>query len=132
MPDANVERENILIPGEIVTAIQIPELPDNSLSGYLKLKERGAWDFAVVSVAAAIQKNGGSLKSGTIVLGGVAPIPWLESEVSAQLAGLNASEESIAQISKQALSKAEPLAQNIYKVPLAQNMIKKLLLKLTV
>jgi CO/xanthine dehydrogenase FAD-binding subunit len=53
----------------------------------------------------------------------VAPIPWLENEVSAQLAGLNASEESIAQISKQALSKAEPLAQN---------MIKKLLLKLTV
>jgi len=125
-----VERENILLPGEIITAIHIPELPESTCSGYLKLKERGAWDFAVVSVAAVVQKNGSTFKSGTIALGGVAPIPWLEQGVSAQMAGLNAGEESIAQISKQALSKAEPLAQNIYKVPLAQNMIKKLLLKL--
>lgn len=130
LPEANVERENILLPGEIVTAIHLPELPENTHSGYLKLKERGAWDFAVVSVAAVIQKNGASLKSGTIALGGVAPIPWVEKNVSAQLTGLNATEDNISQISKLALSKAEPLDQNAYKVPLAQNMIKKLLLKL--
>jgi xanthine dehydrogenase YagS FAD-binding subunit len=130
LPDSNVERENILFPGEIITAIHIPELPENTRSGYLKLKERGAWDFAVVSVAAVVQKNGASLKSGTIALGGVAPIPWLEQEVSARLTGLNASEDDITKISKQALNKAEPMAQNAYKVPLAQNMIKKLLLKL--
>ncbi len=130
LPEANVERENILQPGEIVSAIHLPELPENSRSGYLKLKERGAWDFAVVSVAAVVQKNGASLKSGTIALGGVAPIPWLEQEVSAQLAGRNADEDAIARLSKNALQKAEPMAQNAYKVPLAQNMIKKLLLKL--
>ncbi len=130
LPEANVERESILLPEEIITAIHLPELPENSRSGYLKLKERGAWDFAVVSVAAVIQKNGASVKSGTITLGGVAPIPWLEQEVSARLSGLNASEDDIMKISKQALNKAEPMAQNAYKVPLAQNMIKKLLLKL--
>lgn len=130
LPDSNVERENILLPGEIVTAIHIPDLPDTTRSGYLKLKERGAWDFALVSVAAVIHKNGTSLKSGTIALGGVAPIPWLEQELSAQLAGLTADDDAIARLSKNALQKAEPLAQNAYKVPLAQNMIKKLLLKL--
>lgn len=130
LPESNMERENILLPGEIVTAIHIPELPENSRSGYLKLKERGAWDFAVVSVAVVVQKTGSTLKSGTIALGGVAPIPWLEQELSAQFAGMDASEYAIANLSKKALQKAEPLAQNAYKVLLAQNMIKKLLLKL--
>lgn len=130
LPESNVERENILQPGEIVTTIHIPELPANSRSGYLKLRERGAWDFALVSVAAVVQKNGKSLQSGSIALGGVAPIPWIEKEVSARLAGLSVDETSFEQISKQALRKAEPLTENAYKVRLAQNMIKKLLLKL--
>lgn len=129
VPDINVERENILQPGEIVTEIQIPGLPASTRSGYLKLKERGAWDFALVSVAAVAQKNGSSFASGTVALGGVAPIPWLEKEVSAQLAGLDINAENSEQLSKKALSRAEPLENNAYKLPLAQNMIKKLLLK---
>ena len=129
LPDSNVERENILQPGEIVTEIQIPDLPGEPRSGYMKLKERGAWDFALVSVAAVVQKNDSSFTSGTIALGGVAPIPWMEKEVSAQIAGLKISAENIEQLSKKALGGAEPLENNAYKVPLAQNMIKKLLLK---
>jgi xanthine dehydrogenase YagS FAD-binding subunit len=129
LPEVNVERENILKPGEIVTEIQIPDLPANTHSGYLKLKERGAWDFAVVSVAAVVQKNGESFTSGSIALGAVAPIPWLEKEVGAQLAGLNINAENIDQLSKKALNSAEPLKDNAYKVVLAQNMIKKILLK---
>jgi xanthine dehydrogenase YagS FAD-binding subunit len=129
LPEVNVERENILKPGEIVTEVQIPDLPANTESSYLKLKERRAWDFAIVSVAAAIQKNGASFTSGSIVLGGVAPVPWFEKEVSAQLAGLNISAKNIEQLSNKALKGAEPLADNAYKVPLAQNMIKKILLK---
>jgi len=131
LPELNVQRENILQPGEILTEIQVPDLPSGTLSGYLKLKERGAWDFAVVSVAAVVQKNGTFFQSGSIALGGVAPIPWLEKDVSAQLAGLNISVENIVQLSKKALKEAEPLENNAYKVPLAQNMIKKLLLKIS-
>ncbi len=129
LPEINVERENILKPGEIVTEIQIPDLPLPTHSGYLKLKERGAWDFAVVSVAAVIQKNGASFQSGSVVLGGVAPAPWLEKKVSEKLAGLGISNENISQLSQNALDKAEPLDNNAYKVILARNMIKKLLLK---
>jgi xanthine dehydrogenase YagS FAD-binding subunit len=129
LPEVNVERENVLKPGEIVTEVQIPDLPANTESSYLKLKERRAWDFAIVSVAAVVQKNGASFTSGSIALGGVAPVPWFEKEVSAQLAGLNISAENIEQLSNKALKGAEPLADNAYKVPLAQNMIKKILLK---
>ena len=132
LPDSNVERENILQPGEIVTEIQITDMPSNSISGYLKMKERGAWDFALVSVAAIVQKNGSSFSSGRVALGGVAPIPWPDKEVSAQLAGFKINAENIEQLSKKALGEAEPLENNAYKVPLTQNMIKKLLLKISV
>jgi xanthine dehydrogenase YagS FAD-binding subunit len=131
LPEVNVERENVLKPGEFVTEIQIPDLPTNTSSGYLKLKERRDWDFAVVSVAAAVQKNGASFTSGTVALGGVAPIPWLEKEVSSKLAGLKIDAKNIEQLSTKALNDAEPLENNAYKVPLAQNMIKKLLLKIS-
>lgn len=131
LPEKNVLRENILLPGEIITEIQIPEFPQDTRSGYWKFKERGAWDFAVISVAAVVQKNGSSFKSGSITLGGVAPIPWFEIEVSAKLSGLNINAENIEQLSKKALSEAEPLENNVYKVPLAQNMIKKLLVKIS-
>ncbi len=131
LPEINVERENVLKPGEIVTEIQIPDLPANTQSSYLKLKERRAWDFAVVSVAAVVQKNGASFTSGTVALGGVAPIPWLEKEVSSKLAGLKIDAKNIEQLSTKALNDAEPLENNAYKVPLAQNMIKKLLLKIS-
>ena len=132
LPDSNVERENILQPGEIVTEIRIPDLPANSISGYLKMRERGAWDFALVSVAAVVQKNGDSFSAGSVALGGVAPIPWREKEISSQIAGLKISAKNIELLSKKALGKAEPLDNNAYKIPLAQNMIKKLLLKITV
>jgi xanthine dehydrogenase YagS FAD-binding subunit len=131
LPEVNVERENVLKPGEFVTEIQIPDLPTNTSSGYLKLKERRAWDFAVVSVAAAVQKNGASFTSGTVALGGVAPIPWLEKEVSSKLAGFKIDAKNVEQLSTKALNDAEPLENNAYKVPLAQNMIKKLLLKIS-
>jgi len=130
LPDQNVMRENIIKPGEILTEIQIPDVSPNTKSGYLKAKERGAWDFAVTSVAAVVQKNGSAFQSGSFALGGVAPIPWFEKEVSAQLNGLNTSENEIHNLSKKALSDAEPLESNAYKVTLAQNLTKKLLLKL--
>jgi xanthine dehydrogenase YagS FAD-binding subunit len=129
LPEVNVERENILKPGEIVTEIQIADLPAKTGSSYLKLKERSACDFAIVSVAAVVQKNDSFFILGSIALGGVAPIPWFEKEVSAHLAGLKVDPENINQLSKKALNRAESLSDNAYKVPLAQNMIKKTLLK---
>jgi len=132
LPDQNVQRENILQPGEIVTEIQLPDVSQNTKSGYLKAKQRGAWDFAVVSVAAVIQKNGASFKSGSIALGGVAPIPWMEKNISAQLSGFSTRQSEIEKLSKKALNEAEPMENNTYKVPLAQNLIKKMLLNLTV
>lgn len=122
-PDKNVLRENILKPGEILTEITIPEPAPNTKSSYLKFKERAVWDFAIVSVAVMVEKNGASIKQGKVALGGVAPIPMLEKNISGQLAGLAPTEDNIKKLANTALSEAEPLEKNLYKLQLAKNLI---------
>jgi len=130
LPDQDVEQENILLPGEIVTEIIVPEPAAGTVSGYLKFKERAVWDFAVVSVAAVLQKNSSSIKTGKLAYGGVAPKPWLEEKVSRHLTGLKISKENLEKAAKEGLADAEPLEENKYKIILARNLTKRLLNKL--
>ena len=130
LPDQNVMRENILKPGEILTKIQIPDIAPDTKSTYVKMKERGAWDFAMVSVAAVVQQNGTSFQSGSVVLGGVAPVPWLEKDINGKINGMGTSPTEIEKLANTALRNAEPMAENSYKVPLARNLIKKVLLNI--
>lgn len=131
LPDVNYLKENILEPGEIVTEVIIPELPTNTKSGYYKFMERDVWDFAVVSVAAVLTKNGNSLKDGKIAYGGVAPAPWLDKNINSRLKGLTLNDESIEKAVSQVLKDADPLEQNEYKIPLARNITRKMIRKLT-
>lgn len=132
LPSQNVQRENILQPGEIITEITVPDLPKGTVSGYLKFKERSSWDFAIVSVGAVLQKDGRKITSGLVALGGVAPKAWLEAEVSAQLKNLSATEEAIAKVAQSALAQAVTLEKNGYKLKLAKNLVRRLLLKLNI
>ena len=130
LPEKRVTRENILKPGEIVTEIQVPNVPAGTRSGYLKLKERGVWDFATVSAAAVLQVHQDIVKAARITLGGVAPIPWWEKQVSSQLKGMTTPLKNLEQIVSAALKEAEPLEQNAYKIPMARNLIKRLITNL--
>jgi xanthine dehydrogenase YagS FAD-binding subunit len=131
LPEQNILRENILEPGEIVTEIMVPETPGNAKSQYIKFIERGAWDFAMVSVAAVIRNSGTQIQSGRIVFGGVAPVPWLEKEVSNRLSGFTVNEQNLKQIGEIALKEATPLEHNGYKLILARNLLKRVLTNLT-
>jgi len=128
LPRQDLLRENILKPDEIVTKIQIPDVNENVKSGYYKFKERGIWDFAIVSVAAVIERKGNKIANARIALGGVAPKPWLESDVSQRLIDLVPDEDKVASICEPALSEASPLTQNGYKVKLARNLMKRMIL----
>lgn len=131
LPEQDATRENILQPGEIIKEVYVPELSSNTRSGYTKFKERGGWDFAIVSVGAVIQKNGSTIQSGRLAFGGVAPIPWQDDAINKHLTGMTVSDDSFAQVAQESLKKAEPLAMNAYKVPLARNLLKRLLVDLT-
>jgi xanthine dehydrogenase YagS FAD-binding subunit len=76
LPTDDIRRENVLKDGEIVTEIQIPAASGSSRSTYLKFKERSSLDFAMASVAAAVElADSRTVRQARIVLGGVAPIP---------------------------------------------------------
>ena len=127
LPGENTLRENILKPGEILTEIFVPETSANTSSRYIKFKERNVWDFAIVSVAADFKKNDIKLNSARIVLGGVAPIPWIDKQLNSMLIGMELSEKSIENAVTNTLTDAEPMEKNEYKIPLARNLVKKVL-----
>ena len=131
LPDKDVTRETVLQPGDVLTEIHVPDVAAGMSSGYLKFKERGAWDFALVSVAAVIHKNGSVIQSGRIAFGGVAPTPWQEAAINQKLSGLPISSDSFAQLSESSFADAQALAMNAYKVPLVRNLMKRLLTQLT-
>ena len=128
MPSENVRKENILAPGEIVTEVHVPGTAAKST--YLKFKERASLDFAMASVAAAVEFNADkTVKQARIVLGGVAPIPWHVPKVDAFLAGKKLDDATIADAAKRALDGSEPLDHNGYKVPLTQALVRRALAK---
>ncbi len=131
LPEKNCTKENILEPGEIVEKIIIDDLPKGTKSKYIKFMEREAWDFALISVGAVITTNNNAIIKGRVAFGGVAPIPWEIENLNKNLSGLNISESDFSNISKNTFKDAFTLEHNAYKIPLARNLLKKILTKLS-
>jgi xanthine dehydrogenase YagS FAD-binding subunit len=112
---------------EVVTAVWLPRPAAGSRSIYLKAMDRAVWAFAIVSVAASARVESGRCGDLRVVLGGVATVPWPVEEAIRGLQGATPDVESIAQAARDALAGAEPLRMNGYKVPLAQNLIRRAL-----
>ncbi len=129
LPSRRLDHETILEPDEIVTEIQVPTPPLNTRSTYLKFKERDSHDFAIVGAAVVIRLKGKVCEDVRIVLSGVAPIPWRSPEAEAVLKGKAITPELAEQAGKAAVAKAQPLAQNAYKVPLTQAIVKQAILR---
>ncbi len=127
--EGNIRRENVLQNDEIITEIFVPASPFAAHSTYLKFKERESLDFAMASVAVALEMKGGTVNDARIVLGGVAPIPWRVPEAEKFVTGKALSKEIMEQAGKIALQDATPLAKNAYKVPLAQALVRRALAK---
>lgn len=128
LPGNDETKENVLQKGEILTEIIIPPPPLNTVSKYIKVKERGAWDFALVSIAGIFQRQGNLIKNGKIAFGGVAPIPWVDDNINKYLNGMSIKEKEFSILSQKALQDAEPLEMNSYKITLSRNLVKKILI----
>jgi xanthine dehydrogenase YagS FAD-binding subunit len=127
--EGNLRRENVLKNDELITEIYVPASPFFAHSTYLKFKERDSLDFAMASVAAAVQLSGMTVKDARIVLGGVAPIPWRVPAAEKFLVGKTLTKEVLEEAGKIALAEAKPLEKNAYKVPLAQTLVRRALAK---
>jgi len=122
LPDQDLERENVLQQGEIVTEVVLPAA-SGVKSSYRKIRERGAWDFALVSVALAVRLSGSTVAEARVVLGGVAPAPWRSAAAEAALIGKEPNPSVAAAVAAAAVAGAQPLEQNAYKVLLARGAL---------
>ena len=121
LPRDRMDQETVLLPGEIVSAIVLEPASAGGRQLYRKLMQRGAWDFALASIA-AVRRTDGNVR---IALGGVAPRPWRAPEsVEEDVASGGLDEDSIAALAERALYDVEPLSKNGYKVSLAASLLR--------
>jgi xanthine dehydrogenase YagS FAD-binding subunit len=129
LPSADVARENVLGPDEVLTGIDLPPVANGTRSHYYKVLDREAWTHAVVSVAAVLQFDGQVCRQARLVLGGVAPIPWRLPKVEAMLAGQRITPDLAKRAGEAAVEGAQPLQKNAYKLPLTRAVVKRTLLQ---
>jgi xanthine dehydrogenase YagS FAD-binding subunit len=122
-PAKDPQRETVLEPGEIVTAVEIPPAPAGLRSSYRKVRTRQSWDFALAGVALALRVEGGRIAEARVALSGAAPFPWRSQEAEEVLTGAAPGPEVARRAGVAAMAGAKPLAQNGYKVRLFAGLI---------
>ncbi|RRV06201.1 xanthine dehydrogenase family protein subunit M [Pseudomonas sp. v388] len=123
LPGDTPERDNLLADDELITGIELPAESFAGHSNYLKIRDRASYAFALVSVAAALEMDGGVIGKARIALGGVAHKPWRDKAVEQLLVGKPATREHFAAAADAMLADAQPLAHNAFKVKLARRAI---------
>jgi xanthine dehydrogenase YagS FAD-binding subunit len=123
LPGDEPERDTTLRHGDLVTAVEVPALPFARRSAYRKVRDRASYAFALVSVAAALDVEDGTVRDVRLALGGVAHKPWRASVAEERLRGGPATEEAFRAAATAELEAARPLPGNGFKVPLARSTI---------
>ncbi len=130
LPGDEPQRDTVLAHGELITAVDVPALAFGARSKYRKVRDRASYAFALVSVAAALDMDGGVVRDVRLALGGVAHKPWRATRAEAVLRGAPANEETFRRAAGAELADAVPLSENAFKIPLARNVIARVLLDL--
>lgn len=120
VPGETPHIENVMEPGDLVTHVTLPPPRQGAQSGYLKLRDRASYEFALASAAVISEIEGGRFRFVRIALGGVGTKPWRSFEAERVLTGRPRSEAVIAQAAKAAVANARPQSQNAFKVSLAE------------
>jgi len=127
-PKEDPLRENALAPTDIVTGFHVRVPGGVSRGVFLKARERQVWDFALASVAAQVRLDAdGRVNAADIVLGGVAPNPWVSKEAAEAVTGERLTDEVCRRAAEAAMKTAHPLRHNAYKVELTRSLIERAL-----
>jgi len=123
LPGNTPQIENVLAPGDLITHVTIPALPEGASSYYLKRRDRASYEFALASAAVITQVQGGNLQHARVALGGVGTIPWRSKEAEHALEGKPANDETFRAAAEAAMRGAKPLHDNAFKVELAKRTL---------
>jgi xanthine dehydrogenase YagS FAD-binding subunit len=123
LPGDTPHLETALATNELITAVELPALPFARQSLYRKVRDRASYAFALVSVAAAVEIESGTIRDARLALGGIAPKPWRASEAERVLLGAPATVETFRSAADAELTKARGYRDNRFKIELARRTI---------
>lgn len=123
LPGDMPQKDNTLERGELIVAVEIPDNGYNEHVHYLKVRDRTSYAFALVSVAAAVDMQGNTIKDVRLGMGGVAHKPWRLMEAENFLKGKQASEAVFRQAGELAMRNAKGYGHNNFKLKLAPNTV---------
>jgi xanthine dehydrogenase YagS FAD-binding subunit len=123
LPENTPQHDTNLQPNEIVTAVELPARGFATNYTYLKIRDRLSYAFALVSVAAALELEGGLIKDARLALGGVAHKPWRDPSAEAALRGQAATATTFSRAGDLLLSEAKGFEHNAFKIDLARRAI---------
>ncbi|MGA5200613.1 FAD binding domain-containing protein [Streptomyces variegatus] len=124
-PGRTPRREQALSQGELMTSVEIPAHPRPLASGYLKVRDRQSYEFALTSAAIALHVRGGVIREAKVAAGGVGTVPWKLTSVEKHLVGERPSEALWSAAAERAGDGARPLAHNRFKVELLKRTVER-------
>jgi xanthine dehydrogenase YagS FAD-binding subunit len=125
LPGDTPERDSALEPGELIVALRLPAEARgfSAHARYLKVRERTSYAFAVVSAAAALRVEAGTIRDARLALGGVAAKPWRARSAEQLLEGQRPDAAAFRRAAEAALADAKPSGDNRFKIELAQRVL---------
>jgi xanthine dehydrogenase YagS FAD-binding subunit len=121
------ETENVLVHGELITGIEIPWLSPGTRSGYLKVRDRASYEFALTSAGVALRTEDGLINEARVGLGGVGSKPWRARYAEDVLVGAPATAETFARAARAELTDAWTVPGTAFKVELGRRTLRRAL-----
>ena len=122
LPGKTPQLETTLKPGEMITAVTLPP-PPRGVQLYRKVRDRASYAFALVSVAAIVDAEGGTIRSARMAFGGLAPKPWRSDQAEAVLRGASANGASFAKAGEEVVAGGRGSGHNDFKIPLVKRTL---------
>ncbi len=122
LPGDTPQIETVLKPGQMITAVTLPP-PPKGVQIYRKVRDRASYAFALVSVAAVIDAEGGTIRSAKLAFGGLAHKPWRVPSAEAALVGEKAGQAAFAKAGDDVLQGARGYGHNDFKIPLVKRAL---------
>ena len=124
-PGGTPDREHSLGPDALITGIEVPVAAKARRSGYLKVRDRESFEFALVSAAVALDIAAGTVRAARVAVGGVGTVPWRLPAVEQALAGRTAGPDLWRDAASHAADGAKPLSENGFKVELVKRTVQR-------
>ena len=128
IPSQEGQREHDLKPNEVILEVVVPPPLAGIKAAHYEVRQRSAFDWPLATAAVALEMSGNTVKTARVVLGHVAPTPWISEEAAQAVQGKTIDDQTADAAGSAAVSKARGLGRNDYKIQLARVAIKRALL----